>query len=83
LGSENISGNSLNFNRELGIILKGQPDTELFIETFDTDWAHPDAFAWPPKDELPPPTNQALPVYDETKTLYTPMTAGPVQPCND
>jgi len=45
MGSQNISGNSLNFNRELGIILAGQ-DTSHFSKVFETDWSTEGLIDW-------------------------------------
>ncbi|MCP4482260.1 MAG: hypothetical protein GY817_05700 [bacterium] len=46
MGSQNISPVSLNYNRELRVILKGD-DTQLFIDTFDHDWQIKGFIQWP------------------------------------
>ncbi|ARU56634.1 phosphatidylserine/phosphatidylglycerophosphate/ cardiolipin synthase-like protein [Oleiphilus messinensis] len=81
MGSENISGNSLNFNRELGIIVKGEAHTGLFIDTFEKDWGTAGLIAWQAGAELvPSPYTNWLPEYNPGPFDTTPMTAGPVVP---
>ena len=46
VGSQNISGNSLDFNRELGLVLFGT-DTDFFLKTFEHDWDIKDLIDWP------------------------------------
>ncbi|MEO1627391.1 MAG: hypothetical protein AAFV25_19725, partial [Bacteroidota bacterium] len=36
-----ISKNSLNYNRELGVLISGSEDNQLFYDTFSKDWKNP------------------------------------------
>ena len=83
MGSENIGGNSLHFNRELGLILQGESDTSLFSETFERDWQKAGLIDWPSDGSAlkpPPVSNQGVPVFEAMKADYTPIMAGPVEP---
>ncbi len=83
MGSENIGGNSLHFNRELGLILQGENDTSLFVETFEKDWQKEDLIDWPSDGSAPTPnpvSEKGVPVFEATAQEYIPIKAGPVQP---
>ena len=54
VGSQNISGNSLDFNRELGLILFGA-DTDALFKTFEHDWNVTGLIEWPPDGPIFPP----------------------------
>lgn len=94
MGSQNISGNSLNFNRELGVILTGDPDNKLFYDTFFKDWEVKGLTTWEvynenDSDEVSYKYNngeRATRKYASPKsktsqdeTVYIPMTCGPLQ----
>lgn len=83
MGSENIGGNSLAFNRELGLLLQGEKDTQLFIETFNRDWNTQGLIEWKLED-MPAPqiSNDGTPVIDMGGFHLTPMKAGPVEARN-
>lgn len=80
MGSENISGNSLNFNRELGIITRGS-DTTLFFDCFTTDWNTPNLLQWPSDGTSPTAVvyPDALPIYNPGPTFYVPVASGEVK----
>lgn len=81
MGSENISGGSLNFNRELGVQLAGVEDTELFIETFNADWSMDGLLQWPSQGIPTPPTpTEPVPLYNPSRWLPQPMPQGPIIP---
>ncbi len=46
VGSQNISKNSLNYNRELGVLISGIKDNKLFGDTFFYDWKNPTLQQW-------------------------------------
>lgn len=80
MGSQNISGNSLNFNRELGIQLAGEEDTALFIETFNSDWSTEGLVQWPAQGPNPTPAalKAPLPIYNPSASANAPMPQGPI-----
>ncbi len=80
MGSENFSGNSLDFNRELGIQLQGQKDTDLFVDTFNKDWATPGLVDWPKEGAIPcpEPWGADLPVFNPTPFNTVPMREGEI-----
>jgi len=83
MGSENIGGNSLYFNRELGLILQGEDDTRLFIETFEKDWQQTGLVDWPSDGTALTPTpvsETGVPRFQSIPANYTPILAGPVAP---
>ncbi len=94
VGSQNISGNSLDFNRELGLVLFGR-DTEVLFKTFEHDWNVKGLIEWPsdgpifPPEETTsefriegsvsvPPSTQTAHILMEESDL--PMMCGTVQP---
>lgn len=81
MGSENFSGNSLNFNRELGIQLQGETDTRLIVDTFEADWATDGLLQWPADGTIPtpPPPTGTLPIFNPTAFSTTPMREGEVE----
>lgn len=82
MGSENISGNSLNFNRELGVQLQGEADTQLIVDTFEEDWGTDGLLQWPDDGSTPtpPPPADDLPVFNPTQFSTVPMREGLIEP---
>ncbi|MEL6557050.1 MAG: phospholipase D-like domain-containing protein [Bacteroidota bacterium] len=87
VGSENISGNSLNFNRELGVIISGSKDNQLFSETFESDWKTEGLMNWhdyasgaisEKYDETIRSHHKYYPAGNESETTIPPMPCGPV-----
>ena len=74
LGSQNISGVSLNYNRELGVILKGKKDTQILIDTFEKDWETKGLIEWPSDGSAPSVEND--PCY-QAKELSLPSATTP------
>ena len=94
MGSQNISGNSLNFNRELGVILSGNTDNKLFHDTFFHDWETKGLLKWKvyhsqedfnaehdTKERASRKYNspKAISLSDDD-TVYPPMKCGALQP---
>ena len=96
VGSQNISGNSLDFNRELGVVLRGPKSTHLLIETFDSDRQIAGLIQWPINGSIIYPKEHSKHVVNADqgaasnadkrsttqveKKSTVPMKCGPVQP---
>jgi hypothetical protein len=73
VGSQNISGNSLNFNRELGLILLGW-DTDVLFKTFEHDWNVKGLIEWPSEGPIFPPEDTTSAFKGEDPGLVPPST---------
>ena len=96
VGSQNISGSSLDFNRELGVVLRGPKSTHLLIETFDSDLQIAGLVKWPTDGSMIYPNEHSKHVVnadfgaasnaDSRATTHVekqstvPMRCGPVEP---
>lgn len=91
IGSTNISSSSINYNRELGIVLTDQPAAlSPVIATFDADWANPAGAPFQPTpgsstttSTTPTPSTPTYaantPPPDPRSSSFTPpMTCGPI-----
>ncbi len=82
MGSQNISGNSLDFNRELGVVLRGENDTRLIHQVFETDWETQELIKWPGGGQSPAlyRTPDQLPSFHQEPFETQPMPCGPIAP---
>ncbi len=83
MGSQNISGNSLDFNRELGVVLTGDQDTAFFQQTFETDWNTEGLIHWQVDDAgEPSSTDYHRKRYqgEYKETFIPPMPCGTIGP---
>lgn len=94
VGSQNISGNSLDFNRELGFMVFSS-DTGVLFKTFENDWNVKGLIEWPSDGPIFPPegstsgrrseTPEFFPLSTQVPHIlktekYVPMMCGTVQP---
>jgi len=94
VGSQNISGNSLDFNRELGLIVFSS-DTGVLFKTFEHDWNVKGLIEWPSDGPIFPPEGSTSGRRGETLEFFllptqvphivqtendVPMVCGTVQP---
>ncbi|KAA0235608.1 MAG: hypothetical protein JJLCMIEE_00519 [Acidimicrobiales bacterium] len=65
IGSTNISGNSMNFNRELGMVIEDAGVLQAVGETFQADFNSPDATPFEPGAALAAPDSELLEQYSQ------------------
>jgi phosphatidylserine/phosphatidylglycerophosphate/cardiolipin synthase-like enzyme len=73
VGSQNISGASLNFNRELGLMLLGR-DTDVLFKTFEQDWNVKGLIDWPSDGPIFPSEDTTSAYKDEGLSSVIPST---------